>query len=184
MTEQSTQPLVSPDGYWRWDGHAWVPNHAYPTAPGWTHWGPPPAAQKSSSTKVIVGIVAGVVGLGIAFFFVLPMVIGIFFMGTVGDDLARGMLRSPTGPVADQLRSAGDAEAAYRDEHGVYTGSITGLESYGYEATDGIEVTIAWVRGTDYCLSGTDGTQTYFLGTALDTTPDPGTVSSFPCDRS
>ena len=182
-----TEPIVSPDGFWQWDGQAWVPRYSYPTTPAWpsdgSQWGPPPAARKSSNGKVIGGVVAGVVALGIAFFFVLPAFLGTVITGTVGEGVAREVLTAPTGPVPTQLEAASRAEEAYRGDHGVYTGSITGLEQYGYEATDGIDVQVSWVRGTDYCLTATDGTDTYYLGTAPDTTPDTGTVSSFPCTR-
>jgi hypothetical protein len=168
-------PHVSPDGYWRWDGHAWVPNYAYPTP----HWGPPPAAQKSSNTKVILAIVGGVIAVGLVFFVVLPMLVFFGLSRTIDPE---EIFDAPAdSAVTMQLDSAGAAEEAYRHEHGVYTGSVTGHEEYGFEARDGIDVKVAWVKGTDYCLVGSDATTTYYLGTGYQT-PEPGTVSSVPCD--
>ena len=62
MSDQQTPPHAAPpqfsaDGQWWWDGHRWVPAQQ---------------AKRSSGTKIVLGVVAAVVGvlvLMVAFFF-------------------------------------------------------------------------------------------------------------------
>jgi hypothetical protein len=56
-----SEPTVSPDGQWRWDGHQWVPNQpttGYPPAPYL-----PAPAPSSTDGKAVASLVLGLVGL-------------------------------------------------------------------------------------------------------------------------
>jgi Domain of unknown function (DUF4190) len=67
-----SQPQVSPDGRWRWDGSQWVPNAAPPPSPqpgGAAQPGYPPgypypfAAPQSTNGMAIASLVLGILWL-------------------------------------------------------------------------------------------------------------------------
>jgi hypothetical protein len=60
VTEPTTPPHVSPDGYWRWDGHAWVPNTSYPPP-----YQQPVGLGRAGEGMALASVITGVAACGI-----------------------------------------------------------------------------------------------------------------------
>ena len=92
------QPQISPDGRWKWDGHAWIPNvqpgYGYPAAPSYppvgtyaSYGAPQPSANDG---KAIASLVCAIIGCGIGS-------IAAVILGHMSRSEARRQNREPSG---------------------------------------------------------------------------------------
>jgi hypothetical protein len=133
--------------------------------------------NREPSGLALAGLIIGYIGIGILVLILGVLVIGTFVSAGFVDQIT-STGPEPSGPAADALHSAAQAEDGYLDDHGVYASSTTLLYPYGYEDADGISVRVAWIAGSTYCLAATDTDQTLWLST-----DDPDVVTVFPCEH-
>ncbi len=80
---QQQAGLVSPDGYWLWNGTEWVPNPYRP--PVVTQWAPPFETARFRATMTTVFLIANAIALGLG---ILWTVLNIAYIQTPNPDQA------------------------------------------------------------------------------------------------
>jgi hypothetical protein len=200
----SGPPLVSADGYWRWDGTRWVPTYAYPS---YRVGGPfSNAGEGMALASLIVSVMACGIGsipavilghlsrrdarragqdpspmatIGLVFGYLGVAAIAVFVAVVTAGIASEAFVEEEqffSGDVATALHSAGDAEESWYSEHHSYSRSLSALVPYGYREVPGVDIAVVSASETEFCLRANDGGPTMWLSS-----DDSSTLTLVPC---